>query len=101
MTQQEQIERIQQMEERFNRVNKAVEQLEEAFLAWSEVMDEREALDTYYSSGDWMTDYEFSESDDFPKDMPCGVLSEDGVWNMLYFEKELIRKIIRMGVDIM
>lgn len=40
-------------------------------------------LESYYTSGDWMTDFEADEAGLLPKDMKRGVLSEDGLNDLL------------------
>lgn len=37
----------------------------------------------YYLGGQWLRDYEADERGELPKDLKRGVLSEDGVWNLL------------------
>ncbi len=38
-------------------------------------------LEHYYFEGDWREDFEAYENGEVPKDQPCGVLSEDLVFN--------------------
>lgn len=40
-------------------------------------------LDDYYTSGEWREDYEADESGLLPADLKRGVLSQDGVYNLL------------------
>lgn len=40
-------------------------------------------LSDYYFGGQWLLDYEADERGELPKDLKRGVLSEDGVWNLL------------------
>ena len=40
-------------------------------------------LDEYYTSGEWREDYEADEAGLLPKDMKRGVLSQDGVYDLL------------------
>ena len=42
-----------------------------------------EELITYYSSPDWFVDKERSDRNELPEDLPCGVLSEDAVFDLL------------------
>ncbi len=37
----------------------------------------------YYEGGAWLSDYERDERGELPKDLKRGVLSEDGVYNLL------------------
>ena len=42
-----------------------------------------EALKEYYESGLWLSDYEADERGELPKDLKRGVLSQDGLYNLL------------------
>ena len=37
----------------------------------------------YYGSGQWLRDYELDEQGLLPKDLKRGVLSQDGIYNLL------------------
>ena len=41
------------------------------------------ALRDYYSGGQWLRDYEADERGELPEDLKRGVLSQDGLWNLL------------------
>lgn len=63
------IERITCMEALFDRA------LEEQVIP-------RELMD-YYFGGQWLLDYQADERGELPEGLKRGVLSEDGVWNLL------------------
>ncbi|MBR6624109.1 MAG: DUF4298 domain-containing protein [Ruminococcus sp.] len=42
-----------------------------------------DALTSYYESKQWLADYEADERGEIPHDLKRGVLSEDGVYNLL------------------
>ena len=42
-----------------------------------------EELLRYYEGGQWLLDYRADERGELPRDLKRGVLSEDGVWNLL------------------
>ena len=63
------IERITHMEALFDRA------LEERVIP-------RELMD-YYFGGQWLADYQADERGELPHDLKRGVLSEDGVWNLI------------------
>ena len=42
-----------------------------------------EALREYMDSGLWLSDYEADERGELPKDLKRGVLSEDGLYDLL------------------
>ena len=41
-------------------------------------------LAKYYTSDEWKQDFADDEASRLPKDLKRGVLSEDGLWNLLY-----------------
>jgi hypothetical protein len=41
-------------------------------------------LAEYYGSDEWKQDFADDEAGRLPKDLKRGVLSEDGLWNLLY-----------------
>ena len=45
--------------------------------------DYYDALREYMDSGLWLSDYEADERGELPKDLKRGVLSEDGLYNLL------------------
>ena len=63
------IERITYMEALFNRA------LETRIIS-AELRD-------YYSGGQWLLDYEADERGELPADLKRGVLSQDGLWNLM------------------
>ena len=40
-------------------------------------------LEAYYTSGEWLEDYEADERGEFPSDLKRGVLSQDALYNLL------------------
>ena len=42
-----------------------------------------EELLRYYTGGQWLLDYEADRRGELPADLKRGVLSEDGVWDLL------------------
>ena len=46
-------------------------------------VDQLKALSGYYGSDAWKRDFAADEAGLFPKDLKCGVLSEDGIYNLL------------------
>ena len=41
-------------------------------------------LREYYESGQWLQDYEADERGELPRDLKRGVLSQDGLWELLH-----------------
>ncbi len=65
-------ERIAKMEEIFDRVS-----------AGNRNANDLKMLEAYYVSDDWKRDFALDEAGLLPANLKCGVLSEDGIYNLL------------------
>lgn len=93
----EQIERIGKMERRLERASAAVKRLSAALDKWEEAQADIAAIDEYYGSSDWRKDFEDDEAGLLPADLKRGVLSEDGIWNLLTDCKEMKQRLKKSG----
>ena len=75
------IDRITKNEERFDKVLKSVKDLEVSLTNFENNTKDLELLKKYYSSKNWIKDKDAYENKSLK--IKAGVLSEDGVWNML------------------
>ena len=89
----EQIERISQMEQRMERAAAAVMALSAALDRYEEVQEDISALEAYYDSETWKQDFADDEAGKLPADLRRGVLSEDGIWNLLTDARELVERL--------
>lgn len=88
-----QIERIQKMEAHYDIASEAVHQLMEALRRYKKARSSIEALKAYYESGEWIKDFEADEKGLLPNDLKRGVLSEDGLWNLLTDDNDLKKQL--------
>lgn len=79
----EQIARITKMEQCLDQLSEAVQELSVALDKYAEAQNAARTLSDYLGSGEWREDYEADEAGLLPKDLKRGVLSEDGLWNVL------------------
>ena len=79
----EQTERIKQMEQRLDRASAAVMELSAALDKYAEAQVALTVLNEYYGSDEWKQDYADDEAGRLPQNLKRGVLSEDGIWNLL------------------
>ena len=93
----EQITRIRQMERRLNRALTAVKRLNGALDKWEAAQEDIKALDEYYGSEVWKRDFADDEAGRLPEGLKRGVLSEDGIWNLLADCKELNDRLKESG----
>lgn len=85
-----QIERIQHMEQILNEAKDAVQALTSALERYRAMKPRMAELTAYYSSPQWMKDYEDDEAGRLPEGLARGVLSEDAVYNLLYEQRVLM-----------
>ena len=88
-----QIQRIRQMERHLGRASSAIKRLSAALGKYKDAQESIAALSDYYGSEKWKQDFAADESGLLPQDLKRGVLSEDGIWNVLEENKELQEKL--------
>ena len=80
---EERMERIRRMEQLFDFVWEAIKERPLPLDKYEELKKAIASLSGYYDSEEWKQDYEADEAGLLPKDLKRGVLSEDGIWNLL------------------
>ena len=88
-----QLARIRLMERHLNRATAAVKRLEAAFDKWEDAQEAIAALEEYYGSDLWKQDLADDEAGRLPVDLKRGVLSEDGIWNLLTDARDLTSRL--------
>ena len=81
------LERIAHMEEILNEGNEAAQQLLAALERYAAVKPRLAELEAYYTSPQWMQDYEDDCAGKLPDGLRRGVLSEDAVYDLLCTQK--------------
>jgi hypothetical protein len=77
------IERITNMETLFDKSEEVVKRLEAALKDFAALEHDIAKLEAYYNSPQWRKDLEADEAGKLPKDLKRGVLSEDGIYDLL------------------
>ncbi len=77
------IERITNMESLFDKSEEIIKRLEATLKDFAALEHDIAKLEAYYNSPQWRKDFEADEAGKLPKDLKRGVLSEDGLWNLL------------------
>ena len=90
----QQINRIQQMEQLFDFAKEAMEEPVMTPEKYQELQEAIAILSEYYGNKEWKQDYADDEAALLPKDLKRGVLSEDGIWNLLADWQEAKTRII-------
>ena len=85
-----QIERIKWMEQRFNNAMATIKDGSADSL--KAIKEDVAELSKYYGSELWKLDFAADEAGKLPPDLKRGVLSEDGIWNLLSDYREIQKK---------
>ena len=83
------IDHITHMESLFDKSEEVIKRLETALEDFSNLELDIAELEAYYTSPQWRKDFEADEGGKLPKGLKRGVLSEDGIWNLLGEYKRL------------
>lgn len=81
--------RIQEMERWLEEATTAVGLMEKALERYMAAQGAVERLASYLDSEEWRRDFADDEKGLLPADLKRGVLSEDGIWNLLDNNREL------------
>ena len=76
-------ERVEEMEKRLNRLSPLVEQYARATEAFIQAREDMKALFAYYGSPEWYADLDAQARGEIPPEVPCGVLAEDLVYDLI------------------
>ena len=79
----EAVERVRFMEAAMDALQSAWNHAGTAALEDPEMENHLRQLTEYMDSGQWLQDYELDEAGGFPPDLKRGVLSQDGLYNLL------------------
>lgn len=84
---------IYQMEGILDKAILKMDALEKKMEEYEDFQSEIQKLEAYYTSQQWKDDLAADEAGEFPDKLKRGVLSEDGIWNMLERNRELMERI--------
>ncbi len=76
------LERIARMEALFDRLREVLGESASP-ISTEEFQNLKKALTDYLESGDWLRDYELDEAGRLPPELKRGVLSQDGLYDLL------------------
>ena len=83
------VDRITHIEGLLDKSMEVIGRLEQALEDFAALKPDIAKLEAYYTSPQWHKDFEADEAGKLPKDLKRGVLSEDGVGNVLDDYKRL------------
>ena len=77
------------MEERRSRCEAAVAALSKALAEYNAAQNDLQKLAAYFSGPNWWKDFDADEAGKLPADLARGVLSEDGIFDLLEANREV------------
>lgn len=95
---QKQLDRIVEMERILNETQKILENLQDAQQKWLENFENFQKLSEYYSSAKWFEDFDAFNNGTIPSEVACGVLTEDGAYNLFVNQHETARESIEIAL---
>ena len=95
------IKRIEEMEKIMDKSADIFSELNAVLDKLCENLPDYRKLDKYYSSQDWFSDAEDSNNNLLPEDLKCGVLSEDGAYNLFGESHELAIKMVEIAAKML
>ena len=81
------------MESILDKATHKMDTLEKKIEEYEAFQEKIHKLEAYYTSRQWKDDLAMDVAGKFPEKLKRGVLSEDGIWNMLERNKELLERI--------
>lgn len=93
-----QIERITKMEALLDECSASIRHFEEELKSFEAFLPKINELASYYTSRDWRADFDASSNSQLPKDLKCGVLSEDAVFDLLRNTRETALKMADLSI---
>ena len=88
-----QIERIQYMEEILDQTTDLLNRIDPLLEEYEHILPKLFELMQYYESDLWKQDFLADEIGELPKELKRGVLSEDGIYNLLESHNGLLEQI--------
>lgn len=85
------INRVRQMEQYMDEVAGILQNSPDELKTNKELQQKVKILTDYMDSGQWFEDYEADERGELPRELKRGVLSEDGLYNLICEAEEVCR----------
>lgn len=90
------VARIKGMERRMRRAEKVLRSMEYALDEWGMMNSDMKVLNKYLGSEEWKADLMADEEGLLPDNLRRGVLSEDGIWNLLVDQRVLMQRLFEL-----
>ena len=95
------IKRVEEMEKIMDKSTDIFKELDAVLDKLEENLADYKKLDEYYSSENWFLDVEDFNNGVLPQDLKCGVLSEDGAYNLFGENHELAIRMVEIAAKML
>ena len=96
-----QTERIRTMEALLDEARAAVDALNAALDGYEKAREQIDRLEAYYTGEEWRKDFEDDEEGRLPADLKRGVLSEDGIYDLLEDDREVLVRLLETAAGVL
>ena len=93
------IKNIENMEKILNNTEEIFRKLQDVLDKLEKNQNDYKKLSEYYGSEEWFSDVEDSNNNLLPKDLKCGVLSEDAVYDLISDNHRLAVKMLEIATE--
>lgn len=89
-TKQALLTRVREMEDRYDELTRVIAGLDDAISEYNDFKADLQILREYMESGQWKKDFESDEAGQIPIEVKRGVLSEDGLYDLLQGAEKIL-----------
>ena len=97
----DQIKRINKNEKILNKSIDIINNLEQDLHTFKNIQKQIKELSDYYGSNEWYQDIDDYDNNRLSKKINAGILSEDGIYNMLEDNKEIAIEMLEIATNIL
>lgn len=90
-------QQILAFETAYNKYNEKIQLLKTELESFKAMQSNYQLLHQYYSSEEWIKDYEASNNGEIDPNIPQGILSEDTLFDLIGDQYELALELIELG----
>jgi hypothetical protein len=90
------VSRIKEMEKRMRRAKKVLKSMEYALDEWDMLNSDVKSLNKYLGSEEWKADLKADKEGLLPEKLHRGVLSEDGIWDLLVDHRVVMQRLFEL-----
>lgn len=100
MLSEQRLANITEMENVLNQATDLMAKMDELQQQWQHLLPQIERLTDYYFNGLWSQDYDAYSNGEIPKNIPCGILSQDAVYDFVLSQQGIAQQWITLAQQV-